>query len=61
MPIPGGLEAAGVRVEVELYATSQHGWCGSDMPVREGTPIYNPDEAERAWTKLRARYKSALA
>jgi hypothetical protein len=31
------------------------------MPVRDGAPIYNKPEAERAWAKLVALYKSALA
>lgn len=53
-------EAAGVPVEVELFATSQHGWCVSDMPVREGAPIYNQAQAEKAWAKLLALYKGAL-
>jgi hypothetical protein len=31
------------------------------MPVRDGAPIYNKAEAERAWAKLVALYKAALA
>jgi len=38
-----------------------HGWCVSDMPMRDGVPIYNKAEAERAWAKLVVLYKVALA
>jgi hypothetical protein len=31
-----------------------------DMPAPDGVPIYNKPEAERAWGKLVALYKSAL-
>jgi hypothetical protein len=31
------------------------------MPTRDGVPIYNKAEAERAWAKLVALYKVALA
>ena len=52
--------AAKVPAEIEVYA-AQHGWCVPDMPVRDGVPIYNKPEAERAWAKLVALYKAALA
>ena len=52
--------AAKVRAEIEVYS-AQHGWCVPDMPVRDGVPIYNKPEAERAWEKLVALYKAALA
>jgi carboxymethylenebutenolidase len=52
--------AAKVPAEIEVYPT-QHGWCIPDMPVRDGVPIYNKPEAERAWSKLVALYNSALA
>ncbi len=52
--------AAKVSAEIEVYP-AQHGWCISDMPVRDGAPIYNKAEAERAWGKLVALYKAALA
>jgi len=32
-----------------------------DMPVDNGTPIYSMPEAEKAWSKLVALYKMALA
>jgi carboxymethylenebutenolidase len=52
--------AARVPAEIEVYPT-QHGWCVPDMPLRDGVPIYNKPEAERAWAKLVALYKAALA
>jgi carboxymethylenebutenolidase len=52
--------AARVPPEVEVYP-ALHGWCVPDMPMRDGAPIYNKVEAERAWAKLVALYKAALA
>ena len=51
--------AAKVQAEIEVYA-SFHGWCMPDMPPQNGTPIYNEPDAERAWAKLVALYKTAL-
>jgi carboxymethylenebutenolidase len=54
-------DAARVPVEVEVYP-AQHGWCVPDMPKQpNGQPIYSQADAERAWTKLLALYKAALA
>jgi len=53
--------AAKVTAEVEVYANAQHGWCMSDMPARDGTPIHNKADADRAWGKLLALYTAALA
>jgi carboxymethylenebutenolidase len=52
--------AAKVSAEIEVYS-ALHGWCVSDMPIRDGAPIYNKAQAERAWAKLVALYKVALA
>ena len=52
--------AAKVPAEIEVYK-SLHGWCVPDMPAEPGKPIYNKPEAEQAWTKLVALYKTALA
>jgi carboxymethylenebutenolidase len=49
-----------VQAEIEVYP-AQHGWCVPDMPMRDGAPIYNKVEAERAWGKLVALYRAALA
>lgn len=53
--------AAGVQAEVEVYPQALHGWCVPDMPRQNGNPIYKQDDAERAWAKLLALYKAALA
>ena len=52
--------AANVPAEIEVYQ-SLHGWCVPDMPMQNGNPIYNKTDAERAWAKLMALYKAALA
>jgi carboxymethylenebutenolidase len=52
--------AAKVQAEIEVYP-AQHGWCISDMPMRDGVPIYDKVQAERAWGKLVALYRSALS
>ncbi|MEQ1573504.1 MAG: dienelactone hydrolase family protein [Vicinamibacterales bacterium] len=53
--------AANVPAEVEVYP-AQHGWCVSDMPNQaNGQPIYSKADADRAWGKLVALYKAALA
>jgi len=31
------------------------------MPLQNGAPVYNQPDAERAWGKLVALYKGALA
>ena len=52
---------AKVAAEIEVYPDTQHGWCVPDMPVQNGKPTYSPEEAEKAWAKLMALYKAALA
>ena len=52
--------AAHVPAEIEVYG-SLHGWCVPDMPAANGNPIYNKPDAEKAWGKLVALYKAALA
>ena len=54
------LAAAKVPGEVEVYK-GLHGWCVPDMPAEAGKPIYDKADAERAWAKLLALYKTALA
>jgi carboxymethylenebutenolidase len=46
--------AAKLAAEIEVYPAA-HGWCPPD------TQVYNEKEAERAWTRLLALYKTALA
>jgi carboxymethylenebutenolidase len=54
-------DAAKVPAEVEVYPQAQHGWCVPDMPKQpNGQPIYNKADAERAWGKLLALYKTGL-
>ena len=53
--------AANVPAEIEVYPNAQHGWCMTDMPSPPGMPIYSKPDAERAWGKLLALYKTALA
>jgi carboxymethylenebutenolidase len=50
--------AAKVPAEIEVYQSSLHGWCVPDMPKGENGPIYNKPDAERAWGKLEALYKT---
>ena len=53
--------AAKVPAEIEVYPEALHGWCVPDMPFQNGKPIYSKPDAERAWGKLVALYKTALA
>jgi carboxymethylenebutenolidase len=46
---------AGLKAEVEVYTGTMHGWCPPDSQV------YNKDQAERAWSRLLATFKDALA
>ena len=45
---------AGRKAEVEVYDGTVHGWCVTDSHV------YNAAQAERAWGRLLALFKSAL-
>lgn len=53
--------AAHVPAEIEVYPGALHGWCIPDMPRENGVPIYDEPAAERAWAKLLALYRLALA
>jgi carboxymethylenebutenolidase len=46
---------AGLPAEIEVYAGTQHGWCPPDAPV------YNHDQAEKAWSRQLALFSNALA
>ena len=46
---------AGRPAEVEVYAGAMHGWCPPDSAV------YNAGQAEKAWSRLLALFKEALA
>jgi carboxymethylenebutenolidase len=46
---------ASLPAEIEVYAGAAHGWCPPDSSV------YNEPQAEKAWSRLLALYKKALA
>ncbi len=52
--------AANLSAEVEVYSGTIHGWCVRDMPLQNGKPIYNQPDADRAWGRLLALYKTSL-
>ena len=47
--------AARLPAEIEVYAGTIHGWCPTD------SRIYNHDQAEKAWSRMLALFKTALA
>lgn len=47
-------KAAKIPAEIEVYKGTLHGWCPPDSPV------YNKEQAERAWSRMLALYKKAL-
>ena len=46
--------AAKLPAEIEVYAGTKHGWCPTDSPV------YDHDQAEKAWSRLLALLERAL-
>ncbi|MCT2560040.1 dienelactone hydrolase family protein [Tsuneonella sp. YG55] len=46
-------DAVGAKAEIEVYP-ADHGWCVPDSPV------YDQEQAERAWSRLLALYRGAL-
>jgi len=53
--------AAKVSADIEVYPRAQHGWCVPDMPPQpNGDSTYSKPDAEQAWKKLLALYRSAL-
>lgn len=46
---------AKVPAEIEVYAGAMHGWCPPDSKV------YNPAQAERAWSRMLALFQQQLA
>jgi carboxymethylenebutenolidase len=48
-------EKAGLSNEIEVYKGTLHGWCPPDSKV------YNQEQAEKAWARLLAVFKTALA
>lgn len=47
---------ARLPAEIEVYAGTRHGWCTPDM-----TTLYDAAQAQRAWQRLLALFKTALA
>jgi carboxymethylenebutenolidase len=45
---------AKLPAEIEVYAGTMHGWCPPDAQV------YNHDQAEKAWSRMLALFKTAL-
>jgi carboxymethylenebutenolidase len=45
---------ARLAAEIEVYAGTRHGWCPTDSPV------YDHDQAEKAWERTLALFKAAL-
>src|SRR6185369_15587119 len=56
--LKAAMASANVPAEIEVYP-AQHGWCMSDFTAG-ATPIYSKPDADRAWGKLLALYKTAL-
>jgi carboxymethylenebutenolidase len=50
-----GFAKAHLPAEIEVYAGTMHGWCPPDAHV------YNHDQAEKAWSRMLADFKTALA
>jgi carboxymethylenebutenolidase len=46
---------AKLPAEIEVYAGTKHGWCPSDSPV------YDHDQAEKAWDRMLALFGRSLA
>jgi carboxymethylenebutenolidase len=46
---------ARLKAEIEVYAETMHGWCSLDSSV------YNQAQAEKAWGRMLALFKTALA
>jgi carboxymethylenebutenolidase len=50
-----GFANANLKAEIEVYAGTMHGWCVLDSKV------YNQEQAEKAWGRMLALFKAALA
>ena len=46
---------AKLPAEIEVYKGTMHGWCPPDSKV------YNAEQAEKAWSRMMALFKTALA
>jgi carboxymethylenebutenolidase len=48
-------DKASLKAEIEVYAGTMHGWCVLDSKV------YNQEQAEKAWGRMLALFKTTLA
>jgi carboxymethylenebutenolidase len=48
-------ESAGVPAEIEVYADAMHGWVPTDSRA------HNPEQSERAWSRMLALFERQLA
>lgn len=48
-------ETAGVPAEIEVYADAMHGWVPTDSRA------HNPEQSERAWTRMLALFERELS
>ncbi|RYY29062.1 MAG: dienelactone hydrolase family protein [Sphingomonadales bacterium] len=53
--VRAAMAAANRPAEIEVYAGTKHGWCPPDSEV------YDQAQADRAWERLLALFKTALA
>ncbi len=51
----GAFAKAHLPAEIEVYAGTQHGWCPPDSPV------YNHDQAEKAWSRMLVLFTNSLS
>ena len=47
-------DKAGLKAEIEVYPAA-HGWCPPD------TGVYDREQSEKAWSRMLAMFKTALA
>ena len=52
--LKAAFDKAKLAAEIEVYAGTKHGWCPTDSPV------YDHDQAEKAWERTLALFKTAL-
>jgi carboxymethylenebutenolidase len=50
-----GFAKVKLPAEVEVYKGTMHGWCPPDSQV------YNPEQAEKAWSRMLVLFKGSLA
>ena len=53
--LKAAFDQASLSANVEVYEGTMHGWCPPDSQV------YNQEQAEKAWSRMLALFKTALA